>query len=185
MVLRSFFFGSQEISAIRRLIPPELGGRVTTFDLLASFLWHCRTIALNRPPVSKMRLAIAMSHRDRERTIRTTSGICVKAGARGEIQGDGRAGDRRRYGIPAVSDVRRLGLDDVDLGWGPPVHGGLTEGARWGISWLIPWKNKNKNGETRTVVQVILPEPAMERFAEQLALVFDTDQSIQPIRSSL
>ncbi|XP_010521555.1 PREDICTED: (Z)-3-hexen-1-ol acetyltransferase-like isoform X3 [Tarenaya hassleriana] len=220
MVQRSFFFGPKDISAIRRLVPSDLGGRITTFDLLASFLWRCRTIALRPLPDAKTRLFLTVNTRSFFRNPPLPSGyygnvICspVAITTAGELSerplefalrlvreaksmvteeyvrsfvdllakiGLRNAALRDTY---ILSDTRRLGFDDVDLGWGPPVYGGSAEGGYWGVNWLLPCKKTN--GETGTVVQVILPEPAMERFAEQLALVFGDDGSRKPIRSSL
>ncbi|KAK7291116.1 hypothetical protein RIF29_06015 [Crotalaria pallida] len=41
----SFFFGPTEIATIRRLLPHHLA-QSTSFEVLAAFIWRCRTIAL-------------------------------------------------------------------------------------------------------------------------------------------
>ncbi|KAJ1294934.1 hypothetical protein BS78_01G184200 [Paspalum vaginatum] len=46
MVHRSFFFGRQEVAAVRAHLPPGLRSRASTFDLLTGLLWRCRTVAL-------------------------------------------------------------------------------------------------------------------------------------------
>lgn len=46
MVHRSFFFGRQEVAAIRANLPPDLRSRASKFDLLTGLLWKCRAAAL-------------------------------------------------------------------------------------------------------------------------------------------
>ncbi|KAE9446135.1 hypothetical protein C3L33_21967, partial [Rhododendron williamsianum] len=59
-----------------------------------------------------------------------------------------------------VSDVRRLGLDTVDFGWGKPVYGGTAK-AFPGLSFYMNFKDG-------IVVPICLPELVMERFEEEL-----------------
>ncbi|XP_043710383.1 benzyl alcohol O-benzoyltransferase-like [Telopea speciosissima] len=71
-----------------------------------------------------------------------------------------------------VPDVTRAGLCNVDFGWGKAVYGGPAKadvGTIPGImSMHIPFKNSNIE-EGAIVVPIFLSEPAMERFAEELA----------------
>ncbi|KAF7126441.1 hypothetical protein RHSIM_Rhsim11G0039800 [Rhododendron simsii] len=59
-----------------------------------------------------------------------------------------------------VSNVRHLGLDTVDFGWGKPVYGGIA-GA-------FPMISCDMNFKDGIVVPICLPEPVMERFEEEL-----------------
>ncbi|XP_027366215.1 benzyl alcohol O-benzoyltransferase-like [Abrus precatorius] len=43
---RSFFFGPSEIAAIRGLLPHDVDQHATTFEVLTSYVWRCRTKAL-------------------------------------------------------------------------------------------------------------------------------------------
>ncbi|ESQ49751.1 hypothetical protein EUTSA_v10022248mg [Eutrema salsugineum] len=64
LVSRSFFFGADEIAAIRRLLlPPNLHN--TTFEVLTSFLWRCRTVALNPEPNTEMRMTCIVNSRSK------------------------------------------------------------------------------------------------------------------------
>ncbi|XP_038902687.1 benzyl alcohol O-benzoyltransferase-like [Benincasa hispida] len=68
-----------------------------------------------------------------------------------------------------VSDLTRVGFEEVDFGWGKAIFGGPTT-ARHGtipgiISYCIPFMNKE--GEKGIVVPLCLPAPAMERFMEK------------------
>ncbi|XVF30603.1 hypothetical protein REPUB_Repub16aG0072600 [Reevesia pubescens] len=55
LVQRSFFFGPNEVSALRRLLPLHLR-RCSNFELLTASLWRCRTIAINPDPDEEVRM---------------------------------------------------------------------------------------------------------------------------------
>ncbi|KAJ4850483.1 hypothetical protein Tsubulata_022563 [Turnera subulata] len=59
---KPLFFGPEEISALRRLVPPHLSG-CSTFEVLTACLWKCRTIALQPHPEEEMRLICAVNAR--------------------------------------------------------------------------------------------------------------------------
>lgn len=63
LVSRSFFFGPDEIAAIRRLLPTDLHN--TTFEAMTSFLWRCRTVALSPHPNSEMRMTCIVNSRSK------------------------------------------------------------------------------------------------------------------------
>ncbi|KAK8660929.1 hypothetical protein V6N13_051835 [Hibiscus sabdariffa] len=63
-VQRSFFFGPDEVSALRRLLPLHLR-HCTKFELLTACLWRCRTIALNLGPDKKVRMLCLANLRPR------------------------------------------------------------------------------------------------------------------------
>ncbi|CAI9105080.1 OLC1v1003930C1 [Oldenlandia corymbosa var. corymbosa] len=71
-----------------------------------------------------------------------------------------------------VSDTRRLGLDEIDFGWGNPVYAGPaisdTEPCHF-YSFLIP--KMNKQGVKGMVVPVCLPKAAMKRFSEEIEVM--------------
>ncbi|GMH31060.1 hypothetical protein Nepgr_032903 [Nepenthes gracilis] len=64
MIFRSFFFGPTEISALRSNVPPHLQS-CSTFELLISCLWRCRTVALNYDPNEEVRLMFAINARSK------------------------------------------------------------------------------------------------------------------------
>lgn len=67
IVHRSFFFGPTEISSLRKLLPKNLS-QSTSFDLVTTCLWYCRTKALQLDPKDDVRLmflANARMGRDR------------------------------------------------------------------------------------------------------------------------
>lgn len=78
-----------------------------------------------------------------------------------------------------VSDNRRIGLDQVDYGWGKPVYGGVAKGDTGVIpgiiSFYVPYVNKN--GEEGTVVPICLPASAMDRFVNELYHIFKYNDS--------
>ncbi|XP_061349474.1 benzyl alcohol O-benzoyltransferase-like [Gastrolobium bilobum] len=53
---RSFFFGPTEIAAIRGLLPRDLDQSSTTFEVLTSYIWRCRTKALRLDPEEDVRM---------------------------------------------------------------------------------------------------------------------------------
>ncbi|CAN6209563.1 unnamed protein product [Urochloa humidicola] len=65
-----------------------------------------------------------------------------------------------------VSDNRRAGFGGVDFGWGVPAYGGPA-GAMFMLSFLVSvWSGDD--GEDAVAVPVVLPRPAMDRFASEL-----------------
>lgn len=64
LIQRSFFFGEEEIEAIRNQVTPihRSSGR---FELLTSFLWKHRTISLNLNPEENVRLTYFVTVRGR------------------------------------------------------------------------------------------------------------------------
>ncbi|KAK8542873.1 hypothetical protein V6N13_136575 [Hibiscus sabdariffa] len=64
-----------------------------------------------------------------------------------------------------ISDLTKIGLEDVDFGWGKAVFAG-TASAVGVTSFSV--QAKNKKGEVGISVAICLPAPAMERFAQEL-----------------
>ncbi|KAK7340988.1 hypothetical protein VNO80_23912 [Phaseolus coccineus] len=83
-----------------------------------------------------------------------------------------------------VSDVRRLGFEDVDFGWGKAVYGGPAKGGVGAIpgvaSFYIPFRNDK--GDEGLVMPVCLPSEAMHRFEKELHSVLNNH--LQPTISS-
>ncbi|XP_071695349.1 benzyl alcohol O-benzoyltransferase-like [Rutidosis leptorrhynchoides] len=64
MAYRTFFFGPNEMSNIRKLVPSHLKN-CSTFDVLTAYLWHCRTIALQPDPKDNMRIIFPVDARSK------------------------------------------------------------------------------------------------------------------------
>lgn len=64
MVHKSFFFGPKEISALRKLVPPQLR-HCSTFEILTACLWKCRTISLKPDPAEEMRIICIVNARNK------------------------------------------------------------------------------------------------------------------------
>ncbi|CAM0150235.1 unnamed protein product [Urochloa decumbens] len=61
-----------------------------------------------------------------------------------------------------VSDNRRTGFYGVDFGWGVPVFAGPSCAMLWGSFILAV---RNGDGEDAAALPIMLPRPAMDRFA--------------------
>ncbi|XP_023534244.1 benzyl alcohol O-benzoyltransferase-like [Cucurbita pepo subsp. pepo] len=76
----------------------------------------------------------------------------------------------------AVSDVRKIRMDEVDFGWGNAIFGGPAMGGAATVPGLTSFyiHFKNNKGEEGIVVPFSLPAPAMERFVLELEDLFKT-----------
>ncbi|XP_044450528.1 acyl transferase 1 [Triticum aestivum] len=90
--------------------------------------------------------------------------------------------------IYEVSDVRWMAVNVLDFGWadlaggGIPLAGDLTSKLGSDHMWC-----RNENGEVSTVVSMLLPRAAMDRFTEEIAvwLSHKDDEKNLAIMSSL
>ncbi|XP_059663072.1 methanol O-anthraniloyltransferase-like [Cornus florida] len=73
LIQRSFFFGHEELIALRKQLPPILGS-CSKFEVITACLWRCRTIALQVDPDEIVRVSFTVTARVVNR------GICVPPG---------------------------------------------------------------------------------------------------------
>uniref|UniRef100_A0A7N0RIL6 Benzyl alcohol O-benzoyltransferase n=1 Tax=Kalanchoe fedtschenkoi TaxID=63787 RepID=A0A7N0RIL6_KALFE len=202
MIQRSFIFDDYQVSSLRR---HHIGksSSCSTFELIAAIIWRARTMALKFDPREEVRLLVAVDIRNKFNppipigyygnviaapAAVTTAGqlkanpisytVELIKSAKASVNAD------NLINVPCVvgarsftlSDVRRLGVQYVDYGWGKPEYGGFPI---WGggqapyASFLIPVKSPN--GENRSVVPMSLPQPAMVSFAEELDHMMNND----------
>lgn len=64
-----------------------------------------------------------------------------------------------------LSDLRHVGFQRVDFGWGEPVYGGPS-GVKFGSAFFVPVKNSDR--ADAVAVPVALPTMAMEKFAVEI-----------------
>jgi hypothetical protein len=69
------------------------------------------------------------------------------------------------HNVFAVSDNRHAGFSRVDFGWGKPVYGGPAD-TIFGVGFFVG--AKDRDGKDAVVVPIVLPRPAMERFAAEV-----------------
>lgn len=62
MAHRSFFFGPNEIHALRKFVPPHLS-KCSTFEILTACLWRCRTRALQPDSEEEVRVLCIVNAR--------------------------------------------------------------------------------------------------------------------------
>ncbi|XP_024982701.1 benzyl alcohol O-benzoyltransferase-like [Cynara cardunculus var. scolymus] len=65
LIQKSFFFGPNEVSTLRRRFVPEHLQRCSTFEVIAACVWRCRTIALQFDPNEEMRFLFPFNARDK------------------------------------------------------------------------------------------------------------------------
>ncbi|KAJ9559243.1 hypothetical protein OSB04_013857 [Centaurea solstitialis] len=69
-----------------------------------------------------------------------------------------------------VSDLTRIGFNEVDFGWGKAAYSGPAKGGVGAIPGVISFhiRSINQKGESGIVVPICLPNAAMEIFVEEL-----------------
>ncbi|CAI0475809.1 unnamed protein product [Linum tenue] len=176
----SFFFGCSQLSALRRHAPPHLRQSYSRFEILASCLWKCRTVALRPDPEETMRMICLVSMRGKFSYpplpigyYGNTFAFAVAEAPAGELCRNplGYALDLVRKAKGEVTEEYMKSVaDTVDFGWGSPVYAGPAEpdvGPVPGLAnFCIPCKNKK--GEDGIVLAISLPTQAMERFVKEL-----------------
>ncbi|CAN6293516.1 unnamed protein product [Urochloa humidicola] len=109
MTLRSFYFGPDEVAAIRAELPPGLKERATRFDAVAGWLWKSRTAALApSDPAEPMTLLVVVNARGR----------CIPAGYYGNAfavpAAVSAAGELRANPVSYAVELVRKAKDEVD-----------------------------------------------------------------------
>lgn len=64
---RPFFFGPADIAALRKAAPPHLRNGCSRFELVAPFVWRCRTAALAYDPSDEVRFTCVVNARGKLR----------------------------------------------------------------------------------------------------------------------
>ncbi|GMH10521.1 hypothetical protein Nepgr_012362 [Nepenthes gracilis] len=69
-----------------------------------------------------------------------------------------------------VSDLTRMGFQDVDFGWGKPKYCGSAKGGVDALPGVVSFYTpfKTSSGDDGIIVPICLPVVAMERFVEEL-----------------
>ncbi|CAM0878483.1 unnamed protein product [Alopecurus aequalis] len=180
LVHSAFVFGPEEISVLREQLPPPLRSRCSRFLLLSAFMWRCRTMALGYEPGDEVRFMFLMNARGHEKlpkgfygnaltfgVARTTAGELCSGTLGGGVELIVAAMARIMaidYGRPRfttartylVTDLTKLKMHEVDLGWGMPVYGGPT--SQTTATFHIPAISG------RISVAMCLPPSTMDRF---------------------
>ncbi|PRQ19171.1 putative benzyl alcohol O-benzoyltransferase [Rosa chinensis] len=200
MVQKSVYFGPNEIRALKKHLPPHLS-HCSTFDLITSCLWKCRTFALELKPEQVVRVSCIVSARGKRNSLRLPLGyygnafafpaavsgvkqLCESSlgyalelvmKAKDEMNEEymrSVAGLMVIRGRPPftltrnfiVSDTRRTGIADVNLGWGKPAFSGPAKV----LNHISSYVQQKKEKEDGTLVPVCLPSWSMLRFQQEL-----------------
>ncbi|XP_038900932.1 benzyl alcohol O-benzoyltransferase-like [Benincasa hispida] len=201
---RSFFFGSIEISTIRKTLPIHLR-HCSSFELLSAYIWRLRTISLQLSPNEEVRFLCLVNLRFKLNSLPsgyygnafafpaalTTAGkLCQNPLAYAiELVKKAKSEMTEEYiksvadlmvikgrphctaiGSFLVSDLRKIGLGEVDFGWGKAIYGGPAIGGVGMVpdfvNFFIPFNNRE--GEKGILVPICLPSLAMKRFVIEL-----------------
>ncbi|KAK9928649.1 hypothetical protein M0R45_025773 [Rubus argutus] len=73
MVQKSFYFGPNEITALKKHLPLHLS-TCSTYDLITSCLWKCRTVALEHNPKQVVRVSCIVNARGKRNSVRLPFG---------------------------------------------------------------------------------------------------------------
>ncbi|CAL4981780.1 unnamed protein product [Urochloa decumbens] len=199
MVTRTFTFGTAEVNAIRKLLPPSLRDTATSFEVLTAAVWRARTAALALSHsherlafVCNVRglpeLGIPAGYYGNASVLATADTEALVAGSLGdavELVRQAKATLTAEYvrstadilvlrGRPrvamasnmlVVSDNRRTGFYGVDFGWGVPVFAGPCCAMPF-CSFILAVRNGD--GENAAALPIMLPRPAMDRFAAEV-----------------
>uniref|UniRef100_A0A6N2NIX1 Uncharacterized protein n=1 Tax=Salix viminalis TaxID=40686 RepID=A0A6N2NIX1_SALVM len=166
---RCFIIGPEELSNIRKWVPPHLLP-CSKFEIITASLWKCYAIASQANPNEEMRICMLVNARSKfnppvpevmpnkitEEYIRSLADfIEITKGLPKGLQS---------Y---VVSDLTSVGFDQVDYGWSKPVYTGPSKAMPDDINnsgtYYLPYRNKK--GERGTMVLISLRAPVMERFA--------------------
>nr|CAD1820828.1 unnamed protein product [Ananas comosus var. bracteatus] len=146
----AFFFGEKEMSALHRQAPAYLRGTCSRFDMIAAYVWRCRTIALGYDPEDEVRgrspvlphgfygnafvFTVASStagelcRKPFSYALELVAAAKARSAADDHLQsvadlmvlkGRPRFATARTY---LVSDLTKMGLDELDFGWGTVVY---------------------------------------------------------------
>lgn len=203
IVRRAFVFGPSDVAAIKKVMPPHLRDRATSFEVLAAVLWRARTAALRTLwSDEEARLVTVVGVRRHSSALRLPAGYygfacayvtvvmaagtllsCSLADVVEQVR-EAKASVTPEYmrstadllvlrGRPPLaranmfllSDLRHVGFQRVDFGWGEPVYGGPSQVHLGGTFFVAV---KDGDGEDAVAVPVMLPWTAMERFAAEI-----------------
>ncbi|XP_061989169.1 alcohol acyl transferase 2-like [Rosa rugosa] len=216
MVQKSFYFGPNEIRAMKKDLPPHLSN-CSTFDLITSCLWKCRTVALELNPEQVVRVSCIVNARGKRNSLRLPLGYYGNAfaypaavsgvkqlcesplGYALELVMKAKDEMNEEYmrsvadlmvirGWPPftltgnfiVSDVRRTGIADVNLGWGKPSFSGPAKAVNI-VSFYVQHKKEKEDG---ILVPVCLPLWSMARFQQELEKTSEIVENINNTKSA-
>ncbi|XVE90364.1 hypothetical protein DITRI_Ditri20bG0071700 [Diplodiscus trichospermus] len=198
MINRSFFFGFDEVLALRSLVPPD--HQFSTFDILTACLWRCHTRAFQLDPNEEIRIICIVNARSKfnpplplgyygnaigyPATLTTVGKLCQSPLWYAiELVKETKAKLTEEYmkstadflvtrGRPALNMTRSFLVSYVPRIKLEDVDFGWGKAAYAGQATIVDGKHlspyKNKKGEDGIMFPNCLPAPVMERFVHEL-----------------
>ncbi|TVU19088.1 hypothetical protein EJB05_35220, partial [Eragrostis curvula] len=174
IITRTFIFGSADVTAIKKSLPPHLQNEATSFEelkfpeLMLPTGYYGNAGVLSVLPTTAGTLLAGLLG-DAVELVRKAKAQVTAA----EYERWCTLDFQMHWDQPCmllanlflVSDIRHVGLHHVDFGWGEPVYGGFMDGMFIGNGIVTM---KNENGEDVVAVPVALPCSAMDRFSLEI-----------------
>nr|CAB3495039.1 unnamed protein product [Digitaria exilis] len=181
----------QFMIAVAELAVGDLAGSATSFELITAVMWRCRTIALGYQSKLTVGELCRQPFADTVELVRKTKLSVTKERMRSIV--DTTAYIRQWPSLVTmdktyeVSDTRWIAAGNgFQLGWaeyvggGIPLAGDLT--SKLGSHHMMC---KNEDGEVSTVVSLLMPRLAMERFKKEMDVWLNKTEKNLIITSSL
>ncbi|KAE9445381.1 hypothetical protein C3L33_22721, partial [Rhododendron williamsianum] len=162
-IQKPFFFGPKEIKAIQNHLPPHASP--STFVVLTACLWRCRTRALALDPNNTVRVSCLVIGR-------SLPGLIVPHGYYDNVftylAAVSKAGKVCSFPLEYTVELVKMAKPQMTAKYFRSVADLVGKLVYGGLARAFPVVSFYMNFKDGIVVPICLPEPAMERFEEEL-----------------